>query len=136
MFRKSLQFENAVFEQNLVKQRGYKMKKRKASRGLQDLCQCDLRGRKIRSYFRNEERGWWGLYVGIVDKFYTKWNVCQSNRASQDHRANLDSTCSNSQRFLKVLSREVTLSDCVYLKEDTGSLEELSLQSRIKETGM
>ena len=28
MFRKSLQFVNATFEQNLVKQRGYKIKKK------------------------------------------------------------------------------------------------------------
>lgn len=62
--------------------------------------------------------------------------MCQSNRASQDYRANLDSTCSNSQRLLKILSREVTLSDCVSLKEDTGSLEVLSLQNRMKETRM
>ena len=54
MFRKSLQFVNATFEQNLVKQRGYKIKKN--YQGLQDLYQCDLRGRKIWSYFRNEER--------------------------------------------------------------------------------
>lgn len=77
---------------------------------------CSQR-RKDTVILQKQRRGWQGLYVGIVGRFYTKWNVYQSHRASQDSEESLDFTYSNSQRFLQVLSREVTLSHCAHLKK-------------------